>query len=69
MDDWRLDHAELDTGAELNVMKWRTTPVEKATSIEKEAGAMEYAAAGRWHGGEEGWRAAVLERGEREDSG
>jgi hypothetical protein len=37
--------------------------------MEKEAGAMEYAAAGKWPGGEEGWRAAVLERGEREDGG
>jgi hypothetical protein len=63
LDDWRLVHAELDAGAELDTAEWRASPVEKATPVEKEAGTMENAAAGRCPGGDEGWREVALERG------
>jgi hypothetical protein len=62
LDDRRLIDTELDAGAELNAAEWRAAPVEKATPVE-EAGAVENAVAGRWPGGEEGWRVAALECG------
>jgi hypothetical protein len=66
LDEWRHVDAELDAGVELDVTEWRAAPLEKAALVEKVAGAVESAGAGRWPGGEEGWRAAALEhRGER----
>jgi hypothetical protein len=57
LDDWRLVDAELDVGAEHDTANWCATPVEKA------AGAVENITLGGWLSGEEGWRAAALERG------
>jgi len=46
LDDWRLVDAELDAGVELDAAEWHASPVDKATSVEKEAGAVENAATG-----------------------
>ena len=47
LDDWRLVDAELDAAER------RTAPVEKATPVEKGAGTVKNATAGRWPGRED----------------
>jgi hypothetical protein len=57
LDDWKLIDVELDAGVELDATEWRTALVDKVACV------VENAATGGWPGGEEGWRAAALERG------
>jgi hypothetical protein len=59
LDKWRHVDAELDAGVELDVTEWRATLLEKAAPVEKAAGAVESAAAGKWPDGGEGWQAAA----------
>jgi hypothetical protein len=61
LEDWRLIDAELDADTELNIGAELDSTERHAAPMEKTTGAVENATAGGWPGGEEGWRAAVLE--------
>jgi hypothetical protein len=63
LDEWRLVDTELDAGTELDVTMWRVALVEKA------AGAVENATAGRWPSREEGWWWRCWSAMEIEDGG
>jgi hypothetical protein len=58
LDDCRLIDAELDADVGLDATERRPPPVEKAADV------VENAVAGGRLGGEEGWQATTLKRGE-----